>query len=38
MGKRVDQVLGTCKSMGVTCDGEDPRIVIKKINSGELKV
>jgi large subunit ribosomal protein L11 len=38
MGKRINQILGTCKSMGVTCDGEDPRIVIKKINSGELKL
>lgn len=35
---RVKQVLGTCKSMGVKCEGEDPRAVIKKINSGELKI
>jgi large subunit ribosomal protein L11 len=38
MGKRINQVLGTCKSMGVTCDGEDPAIVIGKINSGEIKL
>jgi large subunit ribosomal protein L11 len=38
MGKRVNQILGTCKSMGITCDGADPRELIKKINSGELKV
>ncbi len=35
---RVTQVLGTCKSMGVTCDGEDPRVVIGKIKDGSLKV
>jgi large subunit ribosomal protein L11 len=35
---RVKQVLGTCKSMGVKCNGEDPRAVIAKISSGELKV
>jgi len=38
LGERVNQILGTCKSMGVTCDGEDPRAVIKKIKAGELKV
>ena len=38
MGQRVNQILGTCKSMGVTCDGEDPRVVIAKIKSGELKL
>lgn len=35
---KVKQVLGTCKSMGVKCDNADPREVIKRINSGELKV
>ncbi|MCL5262447.1 MAG: 50S ribosomal protein L11 [Candidatus Marsarchaeota archaeon] len=35
---KVKQVLGTCKSMGVKCENEDPRAVIAKINSGELKV
>ncbi|MGD0510358.1 MAG: 50S ribosomal protein L11 [Candidatus Micrarchaeaceae archaeon] len=38
VGQRVNQVLGTCKSMGVTCEGEDPRVTIKKINAGELKI
>ncbi|MEM3841548.1 MAG: 50S ribosomal protein L11 [Candidatus Micrarchaeaceae archaeon] len=35
---KVKQVLGTCKSMGVTCDGMDPRAVIAKINSKEISV
>ncbi len=35
---RITQILGTCKSMGVTFEGEDPRIAIKKIKAGELKV
>ncbi len=38
MGSRVNQILGTCKSMGITCDGNDPRTVIAKIRSGELKI
>ena len=38
LGQRVNQILGTCKSMGVTCDGEDPMLVIKKIKDGELKI
>lgn len=37
-GSRVNQILGTCKSMGITCDGEDPREVIRKIISGEIKI
>ena len=32
----VKQVIGTCKSMGVTVEGEDPREIIKRINSGEF--
>ncbi len=28
------QVIGTCKSMGVTVEGADPREAIKKINAG----
>ncbi|MGC8694109.1 MAG: 50S ribosomal protein L11 [Candidatus Micrarchaeia archaeon] len=35
---RVKQVLGTCKSMGVKCENEDPKIVIKKLEKGELKL
>ena len=35
---RVKQILGTCKSMGVKCENEDPRNMIKKINSGEVKL
>ncbi len=38
MADRVKQVLGTCKSMGVKCENEDPRVIIKKINAKELKV
>ncbi len=38
VGSRINQILGTCKSMGVTCDGEDPRLVISKINSKEIKI
>jgi large subunit ribosomal protein L11 len=38
LAARVKQVLGTCKSMGVTCDGEAPMLVIKKISAGEIKV
>ena len=35
---RVKQVLGTCKSMGVTCEGSDPRAIIAKISSKEIQV
>lgn len=38
MSDRVKQVLGTCKSMGVTCDGMAPMEMIKKISAGEIKV
>ncbi|MFH0818309.1 MAG: 50S ribosomal protein L11 [Candidatus Micrarchaeota archaeon] len=31
----VKQVLGTCVSMGVTCEGKDPREMIKEINDGK---
>lgn len=29
------QVLGTCVSMGVTCEGRDPRDVIREIDEGK---
>jgi large subunit ribosomal protein L11 len=35
---RVKQVLGTCKSMGVKCENEDPRIIIAKLDKGEIKL
>lgn len=38
LADRVKQVLGTCKSMGVKCEGSDPAAMIKKIDSGEVKV
>ncbi|VVB65337.1 50S ribosomal protein L11 [Candidatus Gugararchaeum adminiculabundum] len=33
--KVANEVLGTCVSMGVTCNGQDPRAVIKEINEGK---
>ncbi|MBI1972034.1 MAG: 50S ribosomal protein L11 [Candidatus Aenigmarchaeota archaeon] len=30
------QVVGTCKSMGVTVEGADPREIIRRIDSGEF--
>ncbi len=38
LADKVKQVLGTCKSMGVTCEGENPKRIIAKIDSGEIKV
>lgn len=38
MADKVKQILGTCRSMGVKCEGQDPKEVIKKIDSGEIKV
>lgn len=32
----VKEILGTCVSVGCKVDGEDPRAVIAKINSGEI--
>ncbi len=34
---RLLQVLGTCKSMNITCESMDAREAIAKIRSGELK-
>lgn len=31
----VNQVLGTCVSMGVTCEGKDPREVQEAVNNGD---
>ncbi len=36
--ERIKQVLGTCKSMGVTCEGENPKQIIAKIDSGSIKL
>lgn len=36
--KVVMEVLGTCKSMNVTCDGRNPKDVIKDIKSGAIKI
>ncbi|MCL4372172.1 50S ribosomal protein L11 [Candidatus Marsarchaeota archaeon] len=38
MAERVNQVLGTCKSMGVKCENEDPRVIIARIKNGEVKL
>ncbi|MCL4373962.1 MAG: 50S ribosomal protein L11 [Candidatus Marsarchaeota archaeon] len=38
LAEKVKQVLGTCKSMGVKVENEDPKAVIAKVNSGEIKV
>ena len=33
--KRVNEILGACDSMGVTCEGLQARVAIAKINAGE---
>jgi large subunit ribosomal protein L11 len=38
LASRVKQVLGTCKSMNITCDGVSAIETIAKINSGEIKL
>ena len=38
LADRAKQVLGTCNSMGVTCDGEKPTVTIEKIEKGEIEV
>ena len=38
MKERVNQILGTCKSMNVTCEGISAKEMIAKIKSGEVKV
>lgn len=35
---RIKQILGTCRSMGVKCDNESPAEIMKKIDSGEIKL
>jgi large subunit ribosomal protein L11 len=35
---KVKQVLGTCKSMGITCEGENPKSIMEKLDSGEIKL
>ncbi len=38
LASRVNQVLGTCKSMNVTCEGSDAMEMIAKIKKGTVKV
>jgi large subunit ribosomal protein L11 len=35
---KAKQVLGTCKSMNITCDGVDAMAIIAKIKSGEIRI
>jgi large subunit ribosomal protein L11 len=35
LAAHVKQVVGTCKSMGVTVDGKDPKEVMKEIDEGK---
>jgi large subunit ribosomal protein L12e len=34
----VKEVLGTCKSVGIQVEGEDPKVIQAKIDSGEIAV
>ncbi len=36
--ERIKQIIGTCKSMGVTVEGMDAKDALKKLESGELKI
>ncbi len=36
--EKVKQVLGTCKSMNITCEGKDAKEIIAQIDSGEIKL
>jgi len=36
--KAVNQVIGTCNSMGITVEGISPKEAIEKVNSGEFKI
>ena len=38
LADKVKQVLGTCKSMNITCEGVGAMEMIKKIDTGEVKV
>jgi len=31
----VKEILGTCVSMGVTCEGKDPRVIQNEIKEGK---
>lgn len=35
---RVMQVLGTCKSINITCEGVDAKKIIERIKKGEIKL
>ncbi len=38
LSERVKQVLGTCKSMNITCEQQSAVDIINRINSGEIKL
>ncbi len=38
LADKVKQVIGTCKSIGVTVEGKDPREAIRQIDAGEIKI
>jgi large subunit ribosomal protein L11 len=38
LSSRVKQILGTCKSMNITCEGISAKEMIAKVESGEVKI
>ncbi len=35
---KVTQILGTCRSMGVTCENKTPKEIIEEINQNKIKI
>jgi len=35
---KVTQVLGTCRSMGVTCENKSPKEILEEINQDKIKI
>ncbi|MFW6047000.1 MAG: 50S ribosomal protein L11 [Candidatus Woesearchaeota archaeon] len=35
---KVKEAIGTCVSMGITVEGENPKEIFKKIDSGDIKI
>ncbi|PSN91610.1 hypothetical protein B9P99_03950, partial [Candidatus Marsarchaeota G1 archaeon OSP_B] len=33
----VKSILGTCRSIGITVEGKDPKEILAKVESGEFK-
>lgn len=38
MASKIKQVIGTCKSMNITVEGEDAKAFMRKIEKGEVKL